>query len=86
MNVFPPLYEIGENMLNNFISWGELKKLEIISPTSAVVTPTAQAEECQKLDDRMAKFQDKLKVIAMYKDLPFMSRKSSFTSTGSSKQ
>jgi hypothetical protein len=29
INVFPPLYEIGQNMCANFMNWGDRRKMEI---------------------------------------------------------
>jgi hypothetical protein len=29
INIFPPLYECGYNMLNNYESWGERRKKDI---------------------------------------------------------
>ncbi len=31
VSLFPPLHELGGNMLNNFQSWGERRKLEIMT-------------------------------------------------------
>lgn len=91
VNVFPSLHEIAQNMLNNFQSWGELKKLEIMNApvaapgaaggdvTAPPPPPVNKMEECQKLDERMQKFRDKLRAVSTYKDLPARRRSSNKT-------
>ena len=58
VKVFPPLYEIGSNMATNYASWGERRKMEF--QADAKLTADARAEECRKLDERIAKFREKL--------------------------
>ncbi len=38
VSIFPPLHELGSNMLNNYQSWGERRKLEIMTDESPAGT------------------------------------------------
>jgi hypothetical protein len=53
-------------MLNNFCSWGEKRKLEIMED------PTIQSklEECNKVDDRISKFRETFSFLAVLENLP----------------
>ena len=56
-------------MLNNFQSWGERRKLEIMSddPASAGLD---KPEECRKMDERLAKFNGRMSFVSVLRDLP----------------
>ncbi len=56
ISIFPPLYTAGQNMKDNMIAWGDWRKKEIKSDPAI---GDADAE-CKKLDDRLAKFGDKM--------------------------
>lgn len=73
VNIFPPLHEIGSNMLNNFQSWGEKRKLDIMSDIKSTAD---KPEECRKVDERSGKFRDKLNFVSAYKELPTRRRSS----------
>ena len=64
ISVFPPLYEAGEFMQGNMISWAELRKGEIMADAKI----TDKDGECVKLDDRIDKFKDKMSFIATLKE------------------
>lgn len=76
VQLLPSCHEIGSNMLNNFICWGDKRKAEI----TASGDPKA-AEDCGKLDERVNKFKDKL---AFVKALGGMKRRRSNASLHSS--
>ena len=59
VNLFPPLKEAGENMLGNYILWGEKRKEEIRVAEDGS-TAEKKEEEIKKLDDRIIKFKDKM--------------------------
>lgn len=73
VNVFPPLHEIGSNMLNNFQSWGERRKLDIMEDMKSTAD---KPEECRKVDERLGKFSDKLNFVSGYRELPIRRRSS----------
>jgi hypothetical protein len=73
VNVLPPLHGIGSNMLNNFQSWGEKRKLEIMSDEKVA----DKSDECRKLDERLGKFRDKMGFVNTLRELP-VRRRSSF--------
>eukprot|EP00981_Chlorochromonas_danica_P011321 scaffold3873_cov177-Ochromonas_danica.AAC.1 len=77
VNIFPPLHEIGSNMLNNFKQWGDKRKMEIDSDSS--MDTAKKAEEARKLDDRIGKFTEKLAFTQQYKIMPFRRRGSGST-------
>lgn len=77
VNIFPPLHEIGSNMLNNFKQWSDKRKMEIESDSSMDVTK--KAEETRKLDDRIGKFTEKLAFTQQYKIMPVRRRGSGST-------
>ena len=64
IQIFPPLTEMGDNMLNNFCCWAEKRKEEI-SQDAAIAD---KATEIQKLDDRMGKFKEKMSFLAKVKE------------------
>ncbi len=72
VNVLPPLHSIGSNMLNNFQSWGEKRKLEIMNDDK----PIDKSEECRKLDERLGKFRDKMNFLNALRDMPVRRRNS----------
>ena len=56
IKVLPSLYELGQNMSNNYKCWGEKRKLEI----QMDATIANKEEESTKLDDRISKFKGRL--------------------------
>lgn len=72
VNVLPPLHGIGSNMLNNFQSWGEKRKLEIMNDDK----PIDKSEECRKMDERLGKFRDKMGFLNALRDMPVRRRNS----------
>jgi len=79
--VFPPLTEIGDQMLVNFTSWGDRRKGEL-QLNSESVTPAAE-EEGRKLEERINKFKDKMGFQRPLKDLPRRRRQSSSAGSNS---
>ncbi len=65
VQIFPPLTDIGDNMLNNFLSWGNRRILEI--PQDEKIAPENRAVEIGKLNDRLGKFKDKMSFLAKFK-------------------
>ncbi len=59
VNLFPPLKETGENMLNNYLQWGEKRKEEI-RLTNDGSSNEKKEEDVKNLEGRMNKFQDKM--------------------------
>jgi len=59
VNLFPPLKEAGENMLTNYLQWGEKRKEEIRT-IDTTIPPEKKEEEVKKIDDRMMKFREKM--------------------------
>jgi hypothetical protein len=78
VNIFPPLHEIGSNMLNNFQSWGEKRKQDILNDTKTTVD---KPEECRKVEERLGKFRDKLSFVTGFKELPTRRRSSNGSNT-----
>jgi len=68
INVFPPLYEIGQHMCANFLNWGQRRKVEI--EEDANMTPEVKTEEVRKLTERMGKYRDKMAFLEVYQELP----------------
>ncbi|RYH32746.1 hypothetical protein EON65_00160 [archaeon] len=66
MNIFPPLHEIGSNMLTNFQSWGDKRKQELIIEN--------KLEDVRKLEERVGKFGEKFASLQQYKTLPVRRR------------
>lgn len=56
VQLFPPLYEVGFNILNNFASWGDLRKENILDDVSI----SNKVEELQKVDERVEAFRQKM--------------------------
>jgi hypothetical protein len=54
VTIFPPLHQIGTNMMLNYTAWGEKRKAEIATDDKVDKT-----EECRKLDERIGKFKAK---------------------------
>lgn len=77
VNIFPPLHEIGSNMDNNYSKWGEKRKHEI--EFDATMDGPRKAEELRKLDERIAKFADRLSFTQQYRGLPMRKRLSGST-------
>lgn len=73
VNTFPPLHEIGQNMLNNFLSWGDKRREEIMRDDKIA----DKAEECRKLDERLNKFSEKLSFVQNLKEMPLRKRRNS---------
>lgn len=76
VNIFPPLHEIGQNMLNNYIGWGEKRRGEIMADDKIA----DKAEECRKLDERLGKFREKLGFVQNLREMPLRKRRNSNTS------
>jgi hypothetical protein len=60
VNIFFPLHEIVDTMVDNFAQWGERRKLELVG----------QEEEIKKIEDRVAKFQSKHNFTSRLATLP----------------
>jgi cAMP-specific phosphodiesterase 4 len=68
VQLFPPLHELGNNMLNNFQSWGERRKMEILDDEA---TPGLdKPEECRKMDERLGKFNARMAFVNQLRELP----------------
>jgi len=81
INVFPPLTEIGDQMLVNFTSWGDRRRGELQLHSDSVTA--AAEEEGRKLDERINKFKDKMGFQRPLKDLPRRRRQSSSAGSNS---
>jgi hypothetical protein len=68
INVFPPLYEIGQNMSANFMNWGDRRKHELTSDES--MAADVKAVEVQKVVDKMVKYKEKMNFLDAYQTLP----------------
>ena len=55
VQIFPPLHQIGTNIMLNYTGWGEKRKGEIMVDDKI----PNKAEECKKLDERIAKFKER---------------------------
>ena len=64
INIFPSLYEIGQNLQNNMHAWGDKRKLEI----NESEVPDKQGE-CKKVDERLTKFTDKMRFLEELKGM-----------------
>jgi hypothetical protein len=73
VNIFPPLHEIGENMLINYQQWGNKRKEEIAGD----VTISDKVGESKKVDDRLGKFKEKMNFLQNLKDMPLRKRRNS---------
>ena len=62
MKIFPPLYDIGTHMMNNYGAWADRRKKELVA--EGKLAAPALEEECQKLEDRKNKFKEKMSFIA----------------------
>ena len=58
MNVFPPLKEIGENLLSNYVSWGKLRIDEVRLTMEGSLEK--KEDEIHKMEERIQKFKDKM--------------------------
>jgi hypothetical protein len=61
VKIFPRLHEIGANITTNYNMWGERRKAEVTADEK--MTAEAKTEECNKLDERIAKFQEKMEFV-----------------------
>ena len=68
VTLFPPLKELGELMLANYVQWGEKRKDEIRTVSDGS-TPEKREEEVKKLEDRIGKFRDKMSFLATLLDV-----------------
>jgi hypothetical protein len=66
VRLFPPLYEMGMNLMDNYQSWGEKKKEEINNDST--LSNENQEIEVKKLQERINKFHDKFAFINKYKE------------------
>jgi len=64
ISIFPPLYEAGDYMKDNMLSWGEWRKKEILADEKII----NKDDEIKKLDDRLAKFSDKMSFVSELKE------------------
>ena len=55
VQIFPPLHQIGTNIMLNYTGWGEKRKEEIMVDEKI----PNKVEECKKLDERIAKFKER---------------------------
>ena len=67
VKIFPRLHEIGANITTNYSMWGERRKAEVTADEK--MTAEAKTEECNKLDERIAKFQEKMEFVKELKSL-----------------
>jgi hypothetical protein len=68
INVFPPLYEIGQNMCANFMNWGDRRKMEISNDEK--MTDKVKAVETGKIVEKMTKYKEKMAFLDAYQMLP----------------
>lgn len=68
INILPPMHEWGTRLKENFDLWGEKKREEINSQRAVIVYD--RAEELRKLDERLAKFREKMAFVQGLKALP----------------
>lgn len=66
VNIFPPHYQIGMNMADNYCCWADQRKLEIKKDD----TITNKEDEIRKLDERSAKFKSRLAFCDELKNKP----------------
>jgi len=85
VQIFPPLHQIGTNIMLNYTGWGERRKKEIMVDDKVA----NKEEECKKLDDRIAKFKEKQSYTVALKARPVRGNAehdgSGFNSRGSSR-
>lgn len=67
VNIFPSLHEIGDNMTDNFCTWGQ-KRLEEI-PNDPKIAAENKNTEIGKLEDRLKKFKDKMSFLDKCRDI-----------------
>lgn len=65
IKILPPVNEIGDNLLNNFLSWGEKRKGDIEKDALIV----DKVEEIKKLDERLKKFKEKMSFLTDVKSI-----------------
>lgn len=68
INVFPPLFEIGQNMTANFINWGDRRKQEITNDEA--MAAETKPVEVQKVTDRLNKYREKMAFLDAYQSMP----------------
>lgn len=73
VNIFPPLHEMGTNLMLNYAAWGERRKGEIKLDEKIA----DKVGECGKLDDRIVKFQERQSFVNALKVLPLRSASAS---------
>lgn len=59
VNIFPPLREIGDTLVSNYVSWARLR-IDEIRVAMDGSTPEKKEEEIQKMEERIQKFKDKM--------------------------
>ena len=67
INIFPTLTGIGDNMRDNFVSWGNKRIAEI--PNDDKVAPENKQTDIGKLEDRLNKFKDKMLFLDKCRDI-----------------
>ena len=69
INIFPPLTIIGDNMLDNFLKWGQKRIAEIpVDVKIGLISIENRAVEITKLEDRLKKFTDKMNYLTVCKE------------------
>lgn len=68
INVFPPLFEIGQHMTANFTNWGERRKQELVDDEK--LSAEAKPEEVRKVTERISKYRDRMAFLNDYQVLP----------------
>jgi predicted fused transcriptional regulator/phosphomethylpyrimidine kinase len=81
VTLFPPLKEMGEMMLNNYVLWGN-KRINEIRTVADGSTPEKREEEVKKLEGRVQNFRDKMAFLANIIDVKRKHSAGSITSVG----
>ena len=66
VQLFYPLYPIGDSILTNYLKWGEKRREEIYCDNTIV----DKEEEMMKVDSRMENFRAKFEVLDSLRDKP----------------
>ena len=71
VNIFYPLHPIGQQMLTNYLAWGNKRKEEISKDKNIA----SKEEEIEKLDKRMANFKTKFAFLEILEAKPLRTNK-----------
>lgn len=85
VKIFPPLSEVGEFMTQNFSLWAGRRKQEIIDmpPNVNGFSHQERLEECRKLDERVAKYIEKMNFLSQLRRAPTRRKnRRSFSTSG----